>query len=127
MDKITRAARVRAILQLRRYRESLFTWSAFADPAWDMILELYACHLEGTQIDVKSATVASAVPATTALRHLKMLEENGTLHSATDPNDGRRRHVWLSEEAIASLDTYSQEVQRVLTPLFAGDPGQASP
>lgn len=119
MDKTIRADRVRAILQLRRYRESLFSWSAFADPAWDMILELYACHLEGKQVDVKSVTVAAAVPATTALRHLKMLEENGTLLSAIDPKDGRRRRVWLTDEAVAALDNYSHQVQRVLTPLFA--------
>jgi hypothetical protein len=39
----------------------------FADPGWDILLDLYAARQEGKQVSVSSLCIAAAVPPTTAL------------------------------------------------------------
>ena len=59
---------IREMLRWRRRRDQLFAGDLFADPAWDMMLDLAAAGLEGVDVAVSSLCIASAVPATTALR-----------------------------------------------------------
>src|SRR5437762_3206264 len=47
VDKLPIIAQVRAILRARRSRDRFFDASLFADPAWDMLLELYLAELLG--------------------------------------------------------------------------------
>jgi hypothetical protein len=51
----------------RRLRERLLPAGLFADPAWDMLLDLYAAEIEEQPVSVTSACIAAAAPATTAL------------------------------------------------------------
>ena len=91
--------RTRCYLRARRLRESLFPEPIFADPAWDILLELYACKLEGTRVCVSNACIAAQVPHTTALRWLDRLEEFGLIERCPDPTDSRRIYVELTEIA----------------------------
>lgn len=81
----------------------------FADPAWDIMLDLYAAHLEDRKISVSSACIAAAVPATTALRWLKTLSDNGQIVRVPDLDDGRRIFVAISEDSIGRLEAYFDE------------------
>lgn len=103
---LVRAAGVRERIRQRRLRESLFSADLFADPAWDMLLDLYAAELEGREVSVSSLCIAAAVPTTTALRWIKLLSQRGWLARAQDPSDGRRINMHLSNEARARLDRY---------------------
>lgn len=58
---------VRAILRIRRLRADYIP-AATGDPAWTMILELYAAGLEGTPMNQSRLTLAAEVPHTTGLR-----------------------------------------------------------
>lgn len=97
------AGRVRSYLAARRRRDSVLGPGWFADPAWDMLLDLLACRLEGVNITVSSACIAAAVPPTTALRWLKSLVDAGVLLRVEDPADGRRVYVTLDSEIAARL------------------------
>ena len=46
----------------------MFGEGLFADPAWDIMLDLFAARIEGKDITVSSAGIAACVPPTTALR-----------------------------------------------------------
>jgi hypothetical protein len=61
------AALARRYLRHRRERERLLP-DLFADPAWDILLDLFAASIERRPVSVSSACVAAAVPPTTALR-----------------------------------------------------------
>ena len=97
---------VRSIIRGRRARESYFPPDLFADPAWDILLDLTAARLEGRRICVSSLTVAAAVPATTALRWIKTMTESGILIRRPDPSDARRCFVDLSDDTFENMLAY---------------------
>lgn len=97
---------VRRIIRMRRVRDQFFEAEIFADPAWDMLLDLYAARLEHARVAVSSLCIAAAVPATTALRWIKALSAAGLFVRRQDPHDGRRVFVALSDSATAAMHAY---------------------
>jgi DNA-binding MarR family transcriptional regulator len=97
--------RVHAILRARRLRDRFFDEDLFADPAWDILLELYAAHLKCCRTSVSSLCIGAAVPATTALRWIKALERRALIVRTADPADGRRVFVALSAIALTAMDS----------------------
>jgi hypothetical protein len=97
------AALVRSILRLRRDRERFFPTEIFADPAWDMLLDLVAARLEGQRVSVSSLCIAASVPTTTALRWIRSLSEAGIFVRATDVADARRTWIDLSDTANTAI------------------------
>jgi DNA-binding MarR family transcriptional regulator len=100
------AADVRAIIRLRRLRDRYFRSDLFADPAWDMLLDLMAARLERMRVAVSSLCIAAAVPPTTALRWIKTMCDHGLFVRVADPEDGRRVFIELSEGAATAMTTY---------------------
>lgn len=103
---IVTATDIRAIIRLRRLRDRFFRSDLFADPAWDMLLDLMAARLERMRVAVSSLCIAAAVPPTTALRWIKTLSENGILIRVADPEDGRRAFIELSDGAADGMSAY---------------------
>ncbi|HEX9933459.1 MAG TPA: MarR family transcriptional regulator [Allosphingosinicella sp.] len=104
---------VRAMIRARRLRDSYFKGGLFADPAWDMLLDLMAARLEKHRVAVSSLCIAAAVPPTTALRWIKTLTDKGVLVRCADPADGRRVYIELSDEAARALAAYIRAAQRI--------------
>lgn len=96
----------RHYLRARRLREGLFPEGIFADPAWDMLLDLFASELEGKKVCVSSACSMAGVPATTALRWVDRLEECGLVERRADPTDSRRINVELTLLATARIELW---------------------
>ena len=107
------ATDIRKIVRMRRMREQFFPSEFFADPAWDMMLDLFAARLEKRLVSVSSLCIASAVPATTALRWIKSMTGEGILERRSDPLDGRRVHNSLSDEAVSNLYRYFADMRNV--------------
>ena len=101
---------VRAIIRQRRLRDEIWPSEMFADPAWDMMLDLYAARLERQRVSVSSLCIAAAVPATTALRWIKTLTETGIFERQDDPRDGRRIFVTLTDQSLAHMHLYFQRM-----------------
>ncbi|MDO9363275.1 MAG: winged helix DNA-binding protein [Sphingopyxis sp.] len=101
-----RAQVARERIRERRYRDRIFSPEYFADPAWDMLLDLYAAHYEGHQVSVSSLCIAASVPSTTALRWIRTMSDAGFLERSRDDADGRRIFIHLSAEARQKLDQY---------------------
>jgi len=104
---------VRSIIRARRLRDQFFRGGLFADPAWDMLLDLMAARLEENRVAVSSLCIAAAVPATTALRWIKALTDRGLFVRSADPQDGRRVYIELSDDAARALTAYLRAVQRI--------------
>ena len=60
-----------------------------------------------------SLCIAAAVPATTALRWLKTLVQEGLFVRRADPHDGRRVFVELAPDASFALRRYFAEVGQI--------------
>ena len=101
---------VRGVIRARRLRARFFPEDLFADPAWDMLLDLLQAEIAQLRVPVSSLCIAAAVPATTALRWLKSMTEQGLFVRRADPHDGRRVFVELSPQASSALRRYFVEV-----------------
>jgi len=102
---------VRHYLRHRRLRADLLPKALQADPVWDILLDLYAAHLDDKDVSVSSACMAAAVPPTTALRWLKLMARHRLIERVADLRDGRRVFVRLTGDAI---DIVSQWVDDAL-------------
>ncbi len=103
---------VRSVIRARRLRTRFFQEDLFADPAWDMLLDLLQAEIAQLRVPVSSLCIAAAVPATTALRWLKSMTEKGIFLRRADPHDGRRVFVELSRDASVAMRRYFAEVGR---------------
>lgn len=100
------AADIRRAIRARRLRDQFFSDGLFEDPAWDMLLDLYAAELEGAQVSVSSLCIAAAVAPTTALRWVARMTEADLFVRQPDPFDRRRAFLALSEQARQKMDRY---------------------
>lgn len=98
--------KARAMIRARGARQRFFDADLFADPAWDILLELYVCELSQQRISVSSLCDAAQVPATTALRWIRMLEGQGLLTRTADPMDGRRYWMSLTPAAVDKMEAF---------------------
>lgn len=98
------AQRVRAHIRSRRLRERFFAPGLFADPAWDIFLDLAAARLEAKSVSVSSLCIAASVPTTTALRTIKTLVDRGLLVRRADPGDARRTFIDLSPQTARAME-----------------------
>jgi DNA-binding MarR family transcriptional regulator len=103
---------VRSIIRARALRREIFNPDLFADPAWDMLLELYALTCEGGRISVSKLSFAAEVPATTALRWIDKLDAEGLVVRFEDPLDARRIWISLSDSGYSAMECFVERVSR---------------
>jgi DNA-binding transcriptional ArsR family regulator len=108
------AQQVRDMLRARRIRADFLPGDLFADPAWDMLLDLLAARLEQERVSVSSLCIAAAVPPTTALRWIRTLTEKGLVLRQADPHDGRRVFIALAQDTAESLMRWFGASRRLL-------------
>lgn len=106
---------VRTVIKARRLRGRLLPEDLFADPAWDMLLDLLQAELVQHRVPVSSLCIAAAVPATTALRWIKTLTDRGLLTRRADPHDGRRVFIEMSPPTSLAMRRFFAESGLALT------------
>ncbi len=107
------ASEIRRAIRARRMRDQFFGGGYFEDPGWDMLLDLYAAELEGTQVSVSSLCIAAAVAPTTALRWIGRMSDAGLFERRPDPLDRRRAYMALSTRASEGMQGYMAAVRRL--------------
>lgn len=100
----SRLAIALAWVAARQARNRVLDSSLFADPAWDMLLDLYICHAQDKPETISDACVASGVPATTALRWISILESRNLVVRTRDPKDRRRTFLNLTTEGLRKME-----------------------
>lgn len=112
-DGMIAPAEIRRAIRARRLRDQFFGDGLFEDPAWDMLLDLFAADLEGAQVSVSSLCIAAAVAPTTALRWIGRLTEAGLFDRLPDPADRRRAFLTLSPRARTAMRGYWQAMRKL--------------
>jgi DNA-binding MarR family transcriptional regulator len=96
------------IYKVRRKRdiqfEQFFGDGLFCEPAWDVLLDLYINNARQKSISVSSACLASAAPATTALRHISELVRRRLVIRYPHPDDRRVFVLQLSQLAVSVME-----------------------
>ncbi|MGN6279010.1 MAG: hypothetical protein ACTHM8_09855 [Sphingomonas sp.] len=100
---LAEAAFSRLLLEQRRRREQALGADRFADPVWDMMLDLFIAQVEGNRMAMSSLVIGAGVPQSTALRRIRMLVQEGGFVANGDPHDGRRTFVRLSEALFQEI------------------------
>lgn len=106
---------VAAVIHARRLRSNYFDDMLFADPAWDMMLDLFHAELTQRRVAVSSLCIAASVPATTALRWIKAMTEKELFVRRADPFDARRVYVELSPQTSHALHSYFARITDAAT------------
>jgi hypothetical protein len=104
------AEMVRYVIQSRRLRNRFFDKELFADPAWDMMLDLFYAEIAQLRVSVSSLCIASAVPPTTALRYIKTMTDADLFRRRPDRHDARRVFVELTPLASEGMRCYFNEI-----------------
>lgn len=86
-----------AFYETRRMRNRHFRNDLFADPAWDILLDLFVQKSSGKRVSITSACIASGVPPTTGLRWVTLLVDEGLVIREGDEVDRRRAFLRLSK------------------------------
>jgi len=105
----------RRISYWRRKRDAMFDPVIFADPEWDILLDLFAEGGFGRRVSMSSLCIAAAVPTTTAVRCINMMVDRGVLAKSRDMNDARRMLIELTEETRAKMRVWLAGVARSQT------------
>jgi len=101
---------VRGMVKARRRRADFLDSDLFADPVWDILLDLTSARLEGSPVTVMSACAAAQVPTTTALRYLRQMEKMGLVKRTTDVADKRRVHVQITDKTFETMVDYLRAI-----------------
>jgi hypothetical protein len=109
---VVRSDQIRDVIRARRLRDQYFDADLFADPAWDMLLDLMAARLENKKVSVSSLCIAANVPPTTALRWIKIMTEEEIFRRQADAKDGRRIFIELSDDAAAGMVGFFSVIRR---------------
>ena len=110
MSRAASVAEARAMLFRRKKRELFFDPAMLGEPAWDVLLLLYAFgSSDGTYVVDELIEIVSG-PASTVRRWLSFLEKDGLVERKA-PVDDATALIRLTESGIQMLDAY-----------FASDP-----
>lgn len=85
------------LLMARRLREEVLGVELFSDPAWDILLDIYAAEARGERIQISSLAPMSGVPSSTARRWADKLVKLGLLRRDRDHRDHRLSYISLSQ------------------------------
>lgn len=95
-----------AIYRDRQRRAKYLPTVPFAEPAWDLLLDLYYRTCRKEQVSVSNACMASGVPSATALRWIDILVEGGLIVREADAADRRRTWLRPTAECMAQMKEY---------------------
>ncbi|MBX7541136.1 MarR family winged helix-turn-helix transcriptional regulator [Qipengyuania sp. GH29] len=108
--RLPAAAMIRQLIRQRQMRAHFFDGELFADPAWDILLDLAASRSERRQVCVTSLCIAAGVPATTALRWISQMVDADLLVRIPDPHDRRRAHIALADATADLMARYFEAI-----------------
>lgn len=102
---------VRVAIDARRLRARHLQGNLFADPAWDLLLNLYLALLEQRRVAVSALFASGGVPQSTNFRWLAKLEYEGLVQRTEDPLDARRAWVTLTKPAAVAMRAYFEDFE----------------
>ena len=102
----------RKLLKQRSRRQKYLPPELFAEPAWDMLLDLFIAQMEGREVSVTSVCLASSSPPTTALRWLEVVQGLGLVERSPSAEDRRVSHVRLTSAGSNALRRYLADLRQ---------------
>ena len=92
-----------SVLFVRQARSAVFGENLFSDPAWDILLELYAANLAGRGLSLSDLCAAIEAPSSTTERWIAVLGDRELIHSVIDQRHPAGIVLGLTEEATTKM------------------------
>jgi DNA-binding MarR family transcriptional regulator len=105
-------AALAALREVRKIRGKHLPEELFSDPCWEMLLDLYECHLTGTDVTVTGLGVMSGAALSTALRRMHELQAHELINRVEDRQDKRRTYVKLTDKGLSAVDSFFESYLR---------------
>ncbi|MCA1661771.1 MAG: winged helix DNA-binding protein [Novosphingobium sp.] len=86
----------RALHRERARRTDFFADELFGEPAWDILLDLYAASRANELRSIKAVCLSSQAADATALRYIDLLAAHGLVERKPDRTDRRRKYLSLT-------------------------------
>lgn len=99
-------AAARLSMASRNDRSKFFPRAMFGEPAWDLLLALYAHQGRSHALTISNLANIAQTPVTTALRWIDYLDEKGLVLRERSNIDRRASEIRLSDDGRARLDRY---------------------
>ena len=93
-----------SVLLVRRARGNVLGENLFSEPAWDILLELYAAKLGGRSMTLSELARAIDTPASVAARWQAALEDHGLTRSIVELADPCCIHISLTAEGSSKME-----------------------
>jgi DNA-binding MarR family transcriptional regulator len=106
----------RSFYRIRRTRSRILPADLFAEPAWDMLLDLFIQRSNGQRVTVTSLCIASGVPPTTALRWISGLIESDLVARFESEQDRRKAFIVLTDRGYREMRSILIEAIRYFQP-----------
>lgn len=103
-------AAIKAI-QLRGFRNKHFPHGIFGEPAWDVLLAIYAHEHLSRAITISQVARVSGLSGSSALRWINQLARLQLVARSQDPFDRRTAQVMLTDTGRRALDRFFEEVE----------------
>lgn len=95
---------VEAILLLHRSRAAVFRSHLFSDPAWDLLLQLYAAELDHRDCSLSELIEAVAMPKSVVARWITALVDAGLVVSNGNPQKADCLSISITPDAAARME-----------------------
>lgn len=102
----------RAVLKQRRMRRQFLPGELFHEPAWDMMLALFASRDDRLPMNIKALVSMSDAPVTTSQRWIEHLHKLKLIDRVIDPTDRRRVEISLSHTGDQAMKSYLRALVR---------------
>lgn len=106
-DPNRRRRAVRFIIKSRTDRKKFLPQTLFSEPAWDMLLKLYAAAIEQESVSIASLAKSANVELSTAARWVSALEMQSLILRGKDEGD---QVASLSEQGWLAMDSYFENM-----------------
>jgi DNA-binding MarR family transcriptional regulator len=100
------------VLAERRMRRQFLPAELFHEPAWDMLLALFAARDDRMPMNIKALVSMSDAPVTTSQRWIEHLHKLKLIDRVIDPTDRRRVEISLSHAGDQQMKAYLRALLR---------------
>ena len=101
---------VSGLIEDRRNRAAYLPADLFAEPAWDILLNLFRSDLADERVTVPGACDWAGVPASNALRWISTLERHGLVLREVDQGDSMSASIVLAPATRNALRRYCLDI-----------------
>lgn len=95
---------IRSVLLMRRARGSVLGENLFSEPAWDVLLELYAAELGGRSMTLSDLALATDTPVSVITRWQAALHDRRLTRSTVSQEDPTRVTISLTAEGSSKME-----------------------